>query len=609
MKALPAPLAPWRAWLSLFAPDLAEPLGALMLRLHPQVGPLRSAPARAEQMPEGVGSIVARGAYERLLMTEWAYADAEPDEFIRRAGSGELMFTGPEPAARQRSRRCVVLFDAGPAQLGEPRLLHLALFILLARRAEEAGAQFEWGILQEPGKLHSSSGMDGIARMLKCRSLSAAEAAALQSWRPLIDPAADDLWLVGEACAAAPLPVRARVAIRRQLLSEVLDVTITLARATHTVSLALPQAAVGTRLLRSPFKPVASRAELRLPGDGPSLQQAPRFGMYGRSLAVSQRDGGVHVYTIPSSTKVAPGKGRKHARPAEGAIIAAGVFGKSFGAILGDGERLLFRGFQSKALARNGMCERPPVEQFNASHAGRWLDCFYMRTSEPGKHLDWSEVATVIALDGDGNLGAWSSAAANRAGVAEVSSPAFRQLGKDVIGAIQFGDRLVYACRRERYTALFEWRPGFNAATEFTGVPGIGSRMLFGARLTWAVPRRAGQAALQMNARDWMVCDNGTWVTITISDDAPVLGVAASTRHAGVGLVVLTHDRQAIELRTAKACHLLVQSPEPIAQASVCSQSGDLAWVGATTLRVTVRGIDEDLPFLTLNAAEGEHGA
>src|SRR4051812_12486466 len=151
---LPRALEPWRPWLALLAPDLAEPLGQLLLQLHPVVGRMRAPAPSPDALPAGVGSIFQRGSYERLLISEWAVADAEPDEFIRRAAGNELLFTGPEPERQRRSQRCIALFDAGPAQLGEPRLAQLALFILLARRAQEAGAAFEWGVLQHPGELH-----------------------------------------------------------------------------------------------------------------------------------------------------------------------------------------------------------------------------------------------------------------------------------------------------------------------------------------------------------------------------------------------------------------------------------------------------------------------
>jgi hypothetical protein len=157
-RQLPPLLQPWTAWLSLFPDDLAQTLGQLLLRLQPLLGPLHRHSARMAVEPAGIGDIVRRGSYDRLLASEWALADSVPEEFLRRAANGELLFMGPEPANSETSLRCVALFDAGPAQLGEPRLAHLALFILLARRAELAGAAFHWGILQQPAVLYQEHG-------------------------------------------------------------------------------------------------------------------------------------------------------------------------------------------------------------------------------------------------------------------------------------------------------------------------------------------------------------------------------------------------------------------------------------------------------------------
>ena len=110
MTALPAPLEPWTLWLNLFPAELVPAVGALLLRLDPLVGKLNTATLARGADPDGLGNIVRRGHYERLLLSEWAIADVEPDEFIRRAGSGELLFNGPEPAVHQRSldRKSVV---------------------------------------------------------------------------------------------------------------------------------------------------------------------------------------------------------------------------------------------------------------------------------------------------------------------------------------------------------------------------------------------------------------------------------------------------------------------------------------------------------------------
>src|SRR5690349_8014918 len=104
---LPPLLQPWAGWLALFPDDLAATLGQLLLRLQPLVGPLRRHAARVAVEPAGVGDIVRRGSYERLLLSEWAMADGAPDEFLRRAANNELLFTGPEPANSETSLRSV----------------------------------------------------------------------------------------------------------------------------------------------------------------------------------------------------------------------------------------------------------------------------------------------------------------------------------------------------------------------------------------------------------------------------------------------------------------------------------------------------------------------
>jgi hypothetical protein len=591
MKQLPPLLERWRPWLSLFPDDLAAPLGELLLRLDRQVGPLRSAPARDDALPEGVGSIVQRGPYERMLITEWAYADAEPDEFIRRAASGELMFTGPEPAARRRSRRCVALFDAGPSQLGEPRLLHLALFILLARRAEEAGALFEWGILQNPATLSRESGVRAIQDLLKARTLGAVGEAALQSWAAACDGATDDTWIIGGHGYKAFASVRGQVAIRRSLLEEQLEVSLTLHQSTRTLNLALPDTDLGIRLLRSPFAPLAPRGNMRQPKGRPSLQQAPRFAAFGQWLAVPQLDGGVVAYHVPSSTKSVPGKQRNHPAPASGSILGAGIFGKSFGYLLGEGDILRFQGFPGTQDALRSRCHRPPAEDFRAPpKLARWLSVFFLRRQLPDATVE----GNVIALDINGRLGCWSG-----------KSLAFRVISKDVIGAVQFKDELLFACAREDSTDVYSWHPARGSAQRGT-IPRTGTRLFFGHGPSWANRLKAGIVALECGGTDWLVGNGGEWETIAITDGAAVLGVASSSKH-GVGLVVRTQDKTSIELRTSARRIVLVKSPEAIAQATINPYTGDMAWIGRKTLRVTVQGIDEDKPFLQVTMDESDY--
>ena len=606
---LPALLAPWRPWLSLFPAELAAPLGQLLLRLHPQIGPLRSAPARSDAMPEGVGSIVARGPYERMLISEWAVADAEPDEFIRRAGSGELLFTGPEPAARKRSRRCVALFDAGPAQLGEPRLLHLALFSLLARRAEKAGALFEWGILQNPVTLRSDSGTVGIARLLKARTLRGVDAEARDAWRDAIDSGADDLWIIGGHGLESPCPPRGQVAIRRSMLTEELEVSLTMQRSTRRLMLALPSAALGTRLLRAPFEPRASIGNVRQADGRASLQQPPRFAVFGAWLAVPQLDGGVMLYQVPASLKRAPGKPRHHPPTASGNLLAAGVFGKALGRITAEGENLNFVGFPSKAFNDNGKvtCERPDPKHFRAPpRMGRWLPTFFIRIQSGGSFRK-SEEAYIMALDISGNLVCWQSSWTTEYAIGLISELTFQTLAHGVIGAAQFGNELHFACARENTTDIFAWPPGSGNAPR-TSIPNTGSRLFFGKAPGWYGNGKRGLMALQLHESAWLVGNGVDWVTIDVEGGATVLGVAACTRHAVWGLVLRVPNKKSIELR-GQGRRVLVDSQETIAQASLDPATANIAWIGAQSLRVFVQGIDEEKPYLQVMSDEAEHAA
>jgi hypothetical protein len=618
MMQLPVLLEPWRQWLSLFPDQLAAPLGDLLLRLHPQIGPLRSAPARDDALPEGVGSIVARGPYERLLVSEWAYADAEPDEFLRRAGSGELLFTGPEPAARRRSRRCLALFDAGPAQLGEPRLLHLALFILLARRAQDAGALFEWGILQAAPVTRTGCDKHAMMKLLDARTLSACSAAASAAWESRIDQHTDDAWVIGGPGIAAPSGIRGQVAIRRSLLSERLDVTLTVQRTARTFSLDLPAAALGIRLLRAPFAPEASRAGIRHKGGRPSLTQPPRFGTYNSSIAVAQLDGGIMVYHVPRSTKNIPGKSRMHAAPSRGHVLGVGLFRKSLGSIVADGDTLAFTGFPSDAMAdRINTSERPKPELFRAPPMmGRWLQTFFVRHSGPvitatgesaepfdlnGKTHD----AHVLALDLDGQLNCWSFCATRNAGVFTSKKAAHRMIARDVIGVVQFDQHVFFACSRGETTELHSWNNSFGSSL-MSIVPRGGSRMLFGGGPGWPHASTHGLIALQTSATEWSVGFSGTLETITVEDGATVLGVV-SPRQTPFGLVVLCAGKTSIEIRSRSTRKVVVTSAEPIAQASVNSSNGDIAWITAQSCRLTVQSIDLDKPYLQVSVDEAEH--
>ncbi|HYO71181.1 MAG TPA: hypothetical protein VEU33_34385, partial [Archangium sp.] len=203
MSGLPEALRPWAAQLSLFPEDLALSLGAHVARLAAALGPMRARNEMEGGEPQGYDGLTRRGSPERLLMSEWLMALEAPDEFVRRAAFGEQAFLRPAFRQPQGGRRTVALLDAGPDQLGSPRIAHMALLVALARRAESSGAAFAWGVLQSPPRKQPFSTVDAaaIGQWLKAGTAAPPLPAQLTAWREALElgRAPEDVWLVGSA--------------------------------------------------------------------------------------------------------------------------------------------------------------------------------------------------------------------------------------------------------------------------------------------------------------------------------------------------------------------------------------------------------------------------
>ncbi|PHV04345.1 hypothetical protein CSQ96_26450 [Janthinobacterium sp. BJB412] len=595
MTALPAALQPWALWLNLFPPELAPAVGALLLRLDPLVGKLSTATLQRGSEPAGIGNIVRRGHYERLLMTEWVYADAEPDEFLRRAGSGELLFNGPEPAQHQRALRCVALFDAGPAQLGEPRLAHLALFILLARRAQQAGAQFSWGVWHQPGLLYDDAGLAGLRRLIKARTLQAAPADVAQQWEATLGGDLADCWLIGVA-GDAPKQAGERVAIRRALSGKHLNVSLRQRRDHRTLQLELPDAPTGVRLLRKPFAPSVPPGVIHHPGSRPSRAQAPRFASGGKLICIPQINGGAIVYHLPQAPHVKPGKFRILPLPTHGAILAAGVFRPNLSCITTAGGTLGFQGFPGPLFsAKKIVVDRPPLEDFSAPPGmARWLQAFYLLSRQQDRQYEH-----VVVLDTKKRLVCWQATPPESPkGMATIS---IHQPLDDVIGIHQLNDVLFIGCADGDGVQLYSWHSHNPSPHKMARIEKKASLLLYGALKGRHAGHGTGLLALQTAATGWWVGSHDKGETMEIDDGATVLGVAISQKHPAPGLVVLHPGRRRIELRVGQLRYELAVSPEPIQQASMDAGSARIAWITAKTSTVVVRGIDDEQPLLQIS--------
>jgi hypothetical protein len=310
-------------------------LGGWARRIAAALGPL---PGRrgGEGEPDGVSGLARRGPYERLLLSEWLLAEELPDEFVRRAAAGEHLFVERGRRTHAAARRSVALLDAGPDQLGAPRLAQLATLVVLAARAEAAGVEFTWGVAQDPAHgLTPGFTADLARRLLEARSLEAPRDDTLAAWRERLPPPAerDDLWLVG---GPALLRGHGLEGASRLLVEDVPDpdarqVRLVLgSRLTgrREVVLDLPAEPDCVRLVRDPFG-VAVQAPGRLPGT--VIPQAGIvFHPRGHRLALRLEGGDLLDVPVPNSPR----------QPARHARIVRGAEGRAVIGVCWRGKRL-----------------------------------------------------------------------------------------------------------------------------------------------------------------------------------------------------------------------------------------------------------------------------
>lgn len=620
---LPATLAPWRQWLDWFDPEPAAALGELLLRMHPLLGAFRMRALRGQAEPEGIDDLRRRGSYERLLLSEWALAEAAPEEFDRRAAGGEHLFLSPKLVARQAAALTVAVFDAGPAQLGAPRLLHLALWILLAQRARQAKARFAWGVLGIPGELHAADHAAdparGLRELLDARAWrfrsdlhrddlghagsGAARAAMEQRWAQWLDeqqPSPGERWSIGAAAPGHGLGHR--VAIAAAGAGE-LAVTVSSPQARREARLALPDPKRASRLLRGQFAlspQVAPQAEESGPVrvvrvDGRiSLKQPPLLSANGLSVAVPLLDkDAVRLHRLTGKRRL----GNPSVAHWAGPLLAAGIHSHVFGSVVAypqpaahprahpGGNSIPSLSFQSL----RGFSKGARPESLNASPGrGRWAPLALVQPMGAERGGRAKPPPELFLLD-SGNLWRW------RPQDADADPAKFAPYAQKVLAIAPMHEAWVdYLRVRGGRVEVGTSRPGeADRALARADCPGqIQSGWLHGQRVAGlyrhvaAVELRIGGHGGERSAL-WRVLqwDNGASAAdfeIILPSEWKAIGVDAP-RDGGPALIAINPDRTALVAIGANERRTLYQS-------SVRLTVGSVAAGGETIALIDLRG-------------------
>ncbi|WP_282297363.1 hypothetical protein [Stenotrophomonas sp. PS02289] len=361
--SLPLPLQPWRQWLEGFDAEIVAALGEWLLRLAPLLGNGSARVQAPSPEPDGLGELASRGQYQRLLLSEWGLADLAPDEFLRRAANGEHLFLAPTPIRPRSDPRMVMVFDAGPAQWGDARLVHVALWILLWRHAQAQRAQLQWGLAHLPGELHSVETPQDLLKMLRGRTHAVAESSHWLAWHAVLQPSSPHIgerWCIGGGQGVSGDAGFTHAARIHTGWDAQLQVRMGPRAALRTLALPRLAAAPAARLLAGEFLHRPARADSSSAKGRFSLRQPPLFSPNGRSVAVALAGrNGAFQLRLPEPGQRKVYTGRYHEWAAQSQMLAATTWDKVFGGITCDADHLYFWKLQGQSTQ-----PRPEPEVF-----------------------------------------------------------------------------------------------------------------------------------------------------------------------------------------------------------------------------------------------------
>ncbi len=575
---LPRSLAPWSRYLGIFPRETSLAIGPLVQRIALAIGPMRSLSISGAGDPDGFDDLARRGSYERLLASEWLLADEVPEEFARRAAMGEHVFLSIARREPSGSRVSMALFDAGPNQIGSPRIAHLAALIVLARRAEAAGARFSWGVLQKPEMSSLSSVSESeVLLLMAARYSKEATDQDIRAWRSRCEgwKDLDDLWLIGGArVAALPSSNGLSVLIVRDVVEpEARQLSIIarhVTREPRNVVLDLPKDPDCVRLIRDPF--AVSFAVPRQAVGAFAPQSNLLFDAGGTKLFSRGSSGRIISFPIPNSPRAGTGN-PKLVRGMEGRWVAAvGRVGRTT-ALLTRLEQLTRVAFAGRGSLRHSERDYKSVhrtiEYVASGKTGSELHAILRVRAGPLELAAVDDNRSLFRLgeikrgktpDAQGDLKMWL-------------------VGSSVLAVAQTRFGVVFVGQEipgRKWRIVFIGQQASSRALPFDDAP---SMAFFGYGGSLA-HQTYGLVAIECSdSQDWFVVTQTADLRFGPIDGARVVGVALNPEQNSPSLICLQKDNRTLTLVTRDLTerHLL-QTPAEIVNVTVSNAHPNVAY-------------------------------
>jgi hypothetical protein len=504
-------------------------------------------------------------------------ADELEDEFMRRAVMGEHLFLNRARSSPMGTRASLALFDAGPSQLGSPRLAHIAALIVLANRADSARSSFSWGVLQQPEiPVYREVNASNIMTLLEARShceVSDVQVAAweeqLATWSGL-----DDVWLIGgKRLSRIQTEKRSsRLYVEDMLEPDKRELKLICNSASGSLSdvtIELPTNKISTRILRDPF--AAAVPPIQMTAASTYTGSSLLFDMTGTKLFTRTGKASVSAFNVPNSPRAEAARPKSYHTRRWLPVCAAGRVGRAI-ALISTNDR-----FVHLEYCRQGASKLLP----SGAYTGYNSNVFFTPSADDGPlmpcfSLPW--YGEIGVVDGAGSLFRLSQLNGDVKVVgSRVVYGTTHLIATEVLAVNVSSSRLVYVGRewpddKFRVVSLGE------GVARTTTLQGKALSAYFGPPSKLGGPK-FGLVALEETEFEWLVISGEGQKVLVKPQRAKVFGVLVDERsNTEPGLLALQDDRQTITLNGRNWRKRIFRAHAPVEHITLCQREPNIAY-------------------------------